>query len=346
MPTSSKSRLQDALTRSASRRVRFGVFALLACWLLASITAEASFEAGKFALRSFSFEGQTRSYYVYAPTGYDGSSTALVVDIHGFGSNAGQHSAISGFRNLADSEGFLVTWPDGSSNAWNAGICCGAPMTLGTNDVGFLREVVAQIGEEAALDDERIYATGLSNGAAMSHRLACEAADLFAAVAPVAFPVPFDPMTQCEPSRPIPVAMVMGFSDEIVPYEPGFYPGAQESFEYWRDTNVCTGEIPDTTTPLAGEATCETYSNCEGGVATRLCSIVGSESAFGVALNHHVLYYNDSGYAVASESWNFMQGYRHPNPSQVPEPRASAMMLAALASLVLLRTAARRRRTP
>ena len=74
----------------------------------------------------------------------------------------------------------------------------------------------------------------------MSHRVVCDAADFFAAAAPNAFPVPFFPLDQCQPSRPVPVHMAMGLTDTIVPYAPG----AQVSLAYWRDVNGCSGTTP------------------------------------------------------------------------------------------------------
>ena len=114
------------------------------------------------------------------------------------------------------------------------------------DDVGFARALVQVIAAEANIDLQRVYATGLSTGGAMSHRLACEAADVFAAVAPVAFPLAFAPLSNCQPSRPIAVLHFAGLTDGIVPYEGGeLFPGlppipsAQESFTYWREVNGC-----------------------------------------------------------------------------------------------------------
>ena len=286
-----------------ARTTRMKTITILLSMVLGGIAlpAAAEFQAGQLSVRNFSWDGLNRSYTVYAPIGYDGSKRPLVIDIHGYTGNGSQQAGFSGFKSLADSEGFLVAWPEGSSNAWNAGICCGTPQSQGVDDVGFIREVVARISDEALVDPTAIYATGLSNGGAMSHRLACEAADLFAAAAPIAFPVPFFPLSQCQPSRPIAVTMVMGLTDNVVSYDPpfGFLPGALNSFEHWADVNVCEGNSPDLVEPLPGEASCETYTTCGEGVETQLCSIVGTP---GSGLDGHILYYNQSGYDVAADA--------------------------------------------
>src|SRR4029453_12676105 len=159
---------------------------LLACLIsLAAGSAQAAFPAGDSA-QTLPFGGVERQYLVHGPPGYDGATPVpLVVDIHGFSSNALQQRAISGMRPLSDSKGFLVAYPEGLDSAWNANLCCG---NRGIDDVGFIRAVVAAVSAQANIAPRRIYVTGLSNGGAMSHRLACDAADLFAASAPIGVP--------------------------------------------------------------------------------------------------------------------------------------------------------------
>jgi len=93
---------------------------------------------------------------------------------------------------LADRETFVAVYPNGTGRfgnrllTWNAGACCAYAMSNNVDDVGFVRALVTKLTESIPIDRRRIYATGLSNGAMMSHRLAAEAADLIAAIAPVA----------------------------------------------------------------------------------------------------------------------------------------------------------------
>src|SRR5262249_10681303 len=175
--------------------------------VLAAARAHAAFTPGD-NLRSLESGGLERTYRVHAPPGFDGTTPIpLVVDIHGLGSNSAQQEGISGMKGRSDQHGFLVAYPDGVSNAFNAGTCCGTP---GVDDVAFMRARVSQAEGEAAIDPSRVYVTGLSNGGAMPQRLACDAADLFAAAAPMAFPIPLAPRTECQPSRAMPVLTFMG----------------------------------------------------------------------------------------------------------------------------------------
>jgi len=118
--------------------------------------------------------------------------------------------------------------------------------------------------QDACIDRQRIYATGLSNGGAMAHLLACRAADLFAASAPVSMGNGTMP---CQPSRPISVVMFRGNNDPLVPYNGGAFPGAQADFDQWSGLDGCTGQ-PQTTHGL-----CSTHSGCQAGVEVTLCTI-------------------------------------------------------------------------
>ena len=186
--------------------------------------------------RSLTVAEVTYPYQVYRPASVDGSSPVpLVVDIHGWSSNGVQQAGLSGMRAVADREGFLVTHPSGPSNAWEAAVCC--LFNEERDDVAFFRALVAAITAEGNVDPRRVYVTGLSNGGAMSHRLACDAADLFAAAAPLAFPIPLEALADCRPSRSVPLLMFMGLTDVLVPYENGGFGDARESFGHWRDVN-------------------------------------------------------------------------------------------------------------
>jgi polyhydroxybutyrate depolymerase len=286
--------------------------------LLVPLSATADFPAGEVTGRVVQWEGRERNFDVYIPSGYKkGTPLPLVMDFHGFTSNAAQQRQISGYRNQAELETFAVAWPQGVGQpaSWNTPLCCGTARQENVDDVGFARLVLRTIASEVAIDPHRVYATGLSNGAAITHRLACEAADIFAAAVPAAYPLPYLPFTGCQTTRPIPVSMVMGLTDALVPYAPNYYfPSAQQSLQFWRQQNSCLGSGPDVTTPLTEPGVCETYNRCDDGVETQLCSVVGIEFP-GAFYTGHILYFNLSGYNVAANGWAFMKRFTHPNPN-------------------------------
>ncbi|MBZ0168042.1 Esterase PHB depolymerase [Candidatus Methylomirabilis lanthanidiphila] len=255
-------------------------------------------------IRTLWFDGQIRSYILYVPPGYTGKAPVpLVIDLHGWTSSALQQSLLSGFRQKADEIGFLAAWPQGLNNSWNAMDCCPPSSTTGVDDVGFIRALVGEIVNLGYVDPSRVYVTGLSNGGSMSHRLACDAADVFAAAAPVSYPLDAAPV-RCNPVRPVSVVHFHGLNDAQVPYDGGGpfndrfggdvlrFMSAQESLATWAQINACTG-APQTL-PLGGPNRCETFATCGAGVRTALCSLDGS----------HVLYLTQNALNIADYAWD------------------------------------------
>src|SRR5450432_2808943 len=167
--------------------------ATTACTAVLFFTAAATTE-------TFDFGGRSRDYVVHVPTGYDGGKRVpLVVDLHGYTSWATEQASRTKWGAKADAEGFIVIDPDGVDKSWNATICCGTAQSSMIDDVAFMRAVVARVSGALCIDPRRVYLSGHSNGAMMTFVLGCQAADLFAAIAPVAGVTP-DPST-CHPSR-------------------------------------------------------------------------------------------------------------------------------------------------
>ncbi|RZV50172.1 MAG: hypothetical protein EX268_17605 [Deltaproteobacteria bacterium] len=223
------------------------------------------------------FDGMVRSYEMHVPPSYDGMTpTPLVLNFHGFTSSGLGQQESSNMDATADAEGFLAVYPNGLDQSWNAGLCCGRSATLGVDDVGFTRAVIEDLSARGCIDPSRVYATGMSNGGFFSHRLACEAADVIAAVAPVAGVLALDPAT-CTPSRPISILHLHGTGDPLVRYDGGGLadsPSVESSIAGWLDRNGCTGE--PTVTFQNGSATCETTDDCDGDASVTLCTIEGA----------------------------------------------------------------------
>jgi len=224
----------------------------------------------------------SRSYLLHVPAAYDGSKPVpLILDFHGQNVTGAQQRNVSNFPDETDPEGVVMAFPTGSDgplgNAWNLGPCC---VTGDVDDVAFARALVAEVRATACIDPKRIYATGFATGGGMANRLACEAADLFAAVAPAAFDLLEETVADCQPVRPITVISFRGTNDGLVPYEggrstvvPGMpitFLGAQATFQKWAQIDHCTGS------PSASDANgCATYASCQGGVEVVLCTKTG-----------------------------------------------------------------------
>jgi len=220
-----------------------------------------------------SFDGMPRSYLLHVPASYDGSTpTPLVLNFHALTSTAPEQQFISDMDRVADAHRFVVAYPNGIEDSWNAGLCSYPAGSLGIDDVGFARAVIDDLGQKGCIDLNRVYATGWSNGAALSYRLACEATDVIAAIAPVAN---VTLVSDCNPSQPIPMMHFHGTDDLVVPYDgsrPG-YPSVPDTHDAWAARNGCTDE--PSVTFENNTVTCETYDECDGGVEVTLCTAEG-----------------------------------------------------------------------
>ena len=113
----------------------------------------------------------------------------VVFDLHGWTINPRTQLGKTKWAEKADKEGFIVVAPDGADGmdqSWNVkGVCCGDAKKAMLEDVRFVRDIVTKLKTDLCIDERRVYASGHSTGAAMTLNLGCEAADIFAAVAPV-----------------------------------------------------------------------------------------------------------------------------------------------------------------
>jgi polyhydroxybutyrate depolymerase len=240
--------------------------------------------------RMLTHDGRERSYIVYVPPTYDPAQpTAVVLVFHGGGGNAENARMMTGFDAVADAEGFIVVYPNGTGRrtdrllTWNGGRCCAYAMEQNVDDVGFVRTLLADLGTVANVDARRIYATGMSNGAIMSYRLACELADVIAAIGPVAATQNLD---ACTPSRPVPMLHVHGDADRHAPYAGGVgaeslvgvhFESVETTLDFWVRQNGCAS-TPQVT--QNGSIRHTVYNDCRQNAAVELSTVVGGGHAW------------------------------------------------------------------
>ncbi|HSA56797.1 MAG TPA: PHB depolymerase family esterase [Gemmatimonadaceae bacterium] len=175
-------------------------------------------------VRTVEVDGRRRSFRLHVPpaSAVEGP-LPLVFVFHGGGSTALGMERESGFSALADREGFLVVYPEGIGRSWSDGR--GDRTTpaarQGIDDLRFVNRVIDVLMAEHEVDRGRVYATGISNGAMLSHMLATRLSDRIVAVAPVAGGLA-EPLAQAfRPSRPVSVLVLQGTEDPLVPYSGG-----------------------------------------------------------------------------------------------------------------------------
>ena len=233
--------------------------------------------------RTLGVNGAERSYRLFVPTGYRRASPApLLLVFHGGGGRGVGMVAHTGFSRLGEREGVVVVYPDGVDRRWNDGRGYAATH----DDVGFVRALLDTLHRELSLDPRRVYATGISNGAMFSYRLACDLPGVFAAVAPVAGAMPADLAARCGGTAPVAVIAFQGTADPLVPYGGGGVTrrggrvlSAERSVAFWATNDGCTAPPATTSEPdreTDGTRVRHTvYGGCRGDRAVELYTIEG-----------------------------------------------------------------------
>lgn len=226
-------------------------------------------------------DGLQRTYRVYRPANL-AEPAPLVLVLHGAAGSGRQAEDSYGWDAEAERGGFLVVFPDGVGRTWNVDPdCCGEAAAQNADDIGFL---TALAGSFAALvDTRRIYATGISNGAMMSYRLACDTG-ILAAIAPVSGTM----INACPAPQPLSIIAIHGTADRTIPYGGG--PGRRDNqgagarlpakidgpaipslMSTWRTVNRCAAAR----STVAGPVTTST-ATCPGNRAVELVTIAGA----------------------------------------------------------------------
>ncbi|MBV1774693.1 prolyl oligopeptidase family serine peptidase [Burkholderiaceae bacterium DAT-1] len=239
--------------------------------------------------RTLRVGGERRTYRLHVPRGYQPHHAApLVLALHGGGGSASYMADDANYGLISKSEqsGFVVAFPNGYSKlpggkfaTWNAGGCCGDARDRQIDDVAFLKAVVADIKSQLAIDARRVYAIGMSNGGMMSHRLACDAPEVFRAIASVAGT---EATVSCQPRQSVSVLHIHALDDDHVLFNGGAGPDAfrdeskvmefvsvPETIVRWVKREQCAA-TPARILQVAG-AYCDRYSACADGNTVQLC---------------------------------------------------------------------------
>jgi len=230
---------------------------------------------------------RNRVYYLHKPKNVAAGAVPLVIMLHGAASDGPDAAIMTRMNEKADSEGFLVAYPNGTGwgvrRTWNAGVCCGPALEGGVDDVGFIEDVLSEIESGNLIDPKRIYVGGFSNGAMLANRVGCQLAGRVAAIAAVAGT--FDP-SSCQPSAPVSVIAIHGTADELVDYDGGQFPpiagrrsyvGAADATSFWKAQNHCAM----TSEPVVYDNVRKArFSRCDDGAEVVLYTIEGGNHSW------------------------------------------------------------------
>lgn len=241
---------------------------------------------GRRTKRDLQIHGETRSYVLYRPALPDGGKVPLMIVLHGGLGNAETIEASTGMDAVADRGRFIVAYPEGTEGralqmkdrrTWNAGTCCGQAVRQQADDVGFISTMIDDIAAREPIDLRRVYVTGMSNGAMMAYRLACQIPERIAAVIPVAGALTVD---DCSKAKDVPVLHIHGDSDRNVPIAGGMgeasladvaFRPLSETMRLITSARRCSGSETDTLNSLVERTT----YHCAGGAPVELVIIKG-----------------------------------------------------------------------
>ena len=216
-----------------------------------------------------------RFYYVYTPTNLDSNeSIPVLFAFHGYGSSAMRHLNYTNYFPLADSNNFIVIYPQGATTAtlsthWNVG---GWTSKSTIDDLDFVDTVINLLKDKIQIDETRIYSSGMSNGGYMGYHLACNLSSKFAAIASVTGSMTNDTFNECDPTHPTPILQIHGLLDFIVPYDGNAgSKSIPDVINYWVNYNSCNLD-PETLIKYDDYSLVvyETYSNCLNDVNVKL----------------------------------------------------------------------------
>jgi polyhydroxybutyrate depolymerase len=232
--------------------------------------------------------GGARPAKVYVPKTWDGcTKLPLVILLHGYGASGGIQDAYLGVSARVDKLGFIAVVPDGTVSKigkqfWNATNACCDFDGQKIDDVAYLRGLITEAHTALAVDPERVYFYGHSNGGFMSYRMACEASDLVTGIASLAGAVANN-AALCKPARPVSVLQIHGTLDATIAYQGNlYYPSAIAAEGRWLALNGCTGALKteddgdfDNGVPGA-ETSRRFHDECDEGTWVGLWTMTGS----------------------------------------------------------------------
>jgi polyhydroxybutyrate depolymerase len=250
---------------------------------------------GDYESQALKVGGVDRTFNFYRPKNLT-IDASLVFVLHGSKRSGSGMRKTTGFEfdQLADSNNYIAVYPDGFENHWNdcRGSATYTANTKNIDDVAFITQMVTYFVGKHGVEPKKVFVTGLSNGGHMAFRLALEAPDLVAAIAPMAANLPVTDNLDCKQSnKPVSVALFNGTLDPINPYQGGLVElfgdksrghvlSTDDTIQYWLSlANIQTEPVTVKHPELDGNADTqveESVWNNSAGINVKLFTLHGS----------------------------------------------------------------------
>ena len=214
--------------------------------LLVTLISFATFAQSQTIDGTINVDGQQRSHKLYLPSNFT-PNMPLVLNLHGYTSNAFQQVFYSGMTNVAEENDFVVVFPNGTTDQYGVTFWNSEIAGEDVDDLGYLIALIDSMIVNYQVDADRVYMCGMSNGGFMSYYSACEMTDKIAAIASVTGTMNNVIYDNCNPTRSIPVLEIHGTQDSTVPYlgleNSGSFQtmmATEDVVDFWVNHNNCT----------------------------------------------------------------------------------------------------------
>lgn len=266
-----------------------------------------------------------REYYIHRPKVSSNKLPVLFV-LHGGKGTALARAKQTGMNFFADRDGFITIYPQGVDNRWNSNL------NSGVDDVAFFQAMIDEVVRFGGVDSSRIYVMGGSNGGMMAYRLACELSERLAAVVAIVASMPKDIVSSCRPSAKLPILIMAGTADPLMPYQGGLVAKGKgggdigsvvsidETLNLWKNINLCQGQpskaLVADRDPKDGIITeIETWLNCAPGIKMQFYKMIGAghglpgRSADKSSFSRMVGGKSTNDFDSSEVSWNFLRQF-------------------------------------
>ena len=245
----------------------------------------------------------------------------LLLVFHGGGGDSDGMAKVSDFNKLAAIEGFIVGYPQGVEKQWSDGR---STTNQSINDVLFIKKLIDKLVDENAVDRDRVFIAGISNGGLMTQKLACDLTSYFKGAATIAATMTKNTLNNCRPSKELSVLSIHGTKDKVIPYSGGEMPiglkgkvaSTAEVSALWKNNNNCTSQtIRNIKNRAFDGTTTKVFSrSCDGKTKVAHYKIENGGHTWPDSPVHQpviILGLTSRDFNASSSIWNFFKGISH-----------------------------------